>query len=145
MYSSDHKVILAKPIQTYLESGGQPQSKDLESSGESEARVIPQLSPKRRKRAAELAIERIASEKKDLRKGIVYGIFFTIFGGVFLLVALLRILFVTSDWLNFVGFGFGFFIMALGIYLANWFFKSSRSLSKEEEEVGEEVIQSSWR
>lgn len=145
VYSIDHKVTLAKPIQTYLESDGQPQSNELESSEENEIRVIPQLSPERRKRAAELAIERIANEKKDLRKGIVYAIFFTIFGGIFLLVSLLRILFVTSDWLNYVGFGFGFLIMALGIYLANWFFKSSRSLSKEEEEVGEEVIQSSWR
>jgi predicted RNA-binding Zn-ribbon protein involved in translation (DUF1610 family) len=145
VYSSDHKVTLAKPIQTYLESDGQPQSNDSESSGKSEIRVIPQLSPERRKRTAELAIERIASEKRDLRKGIVYGIIFTIFGGIFLLVALLRILFVTSDWLNLVGFGFGFLIMALGIYLTNWFFRSSQSLSEEEEAVGEEVIRSSWR
>jgi uncharacterized membrane protein YcjF (UPF0283 family) len=145
VYSSDHKVILAKPIQTYLESAEQPQSIEFGSSGDNEIRVIPQLSPERQKRAAELAIERIADEKKDLRKGFIYGIVFTIFGGIFLIISLLRLLFVTGDWLNFAGFGFGFLIMAVGIYLATWFFRSSRSLGIEEEEIGEEVIRSSWR
>ncbi len=145
VWSSDHKVILAKPIQTYLEPEGQPQSPGLGSSVNNELRVIPQVSPERQKRAAELAIERIADEKKDLRRGFVYGIVFTIFGGIFLVISLLRILFVTSDWLNFVGFGVGFLILLVGIYLATWFFRSWRSLGIEEEEIGEEVIRSPWR
>ncbi len=141
VYSSDHKVILAKPIRTYLE----PESTELGSSPNNELRVIPRASPERQKRAAELAIERIADEKKDLRRGFIYGIVFAIFGGVFLIISLLRILFVTSDWLNFVGFGFGFLILVVGIYLATWFFRSWQSLGIEEEEIGEEVIRSSWR
>ena len=145
VYSSDHKVVLAKPIQTYLESYGRPQSAELGPSGNNEIRVSPQPSPERQKRAAGLAIERIANEKKDLRKGLIYGIVFTIFGGIFLIISLLRILFVTGDWLNFAGFGFGFLIMAVGIYLATWFFRSWQSLGIEEEEIGEEVIRSSWR
>ena len=138
--SGDYKVTLARPLQTYMALGDQVSApEELGSASETESSSI---SPQRKRRAAELALERIANEKRDVTRGIFYGIFFIIFGAVFLFISSLRQAFISSDWLNLVGFGLGLVFVPLGIYFAYWFYKSSQYLDKDEEELGEEIIRS---
>jgi hypothetical protein len=140
LLSSDYKVTLARPIQTYMALGDQvDDSGEMGSASEMETSSI---SPQRKRRAAELALERIAFEKRDVTRGIFYGFFFIVFGGLFLFISFLRQLFVSSDWLNLVGFGLGLVFIPLGIYFAYWFYKSSQYLDKDAEELGEEIIRS---
>ena len=143
MLSADNKVTLAKPIQTYLAldehiqgnwGTGLPADKDVLS--------IPQRSTQRKQKAAEIALERIANEKRDFTRGVWYGILFIVFGCIFILISFLRQSFISDDWLNWLGFAVGFVFLPLGGYFAYWFLKSSQSLSKDEEEIGEEIIRS---
>ena len=140
--SIDNKVVLARPIQTYLEVDEQPPA-DTERATASEPTEVPQISDRRRRKAAEIAYERIAIEKKDLSRGFFFGSFFLVFGAVFLIISLARLLLVSNDWLNLVGLGFGLIFTALGGYLALWFHKLSRSLSNEEKTIKEEMLHSS--
>lgn len=143
LLSSDHKVTLAKPIQTYLGLGEEIQGPaEMRSAGENETPSIPQRSDLRKRKTAELALDRIADEKRDVTRGIFYGILFIVFGGTFILISFLRQLFVSSDWLNLVGFGLGLVFVPLGAYFAYWFYKSSQTLSEDEKEIGEEIIRS---
>jgi predicted RNA-binding Zn-ribbon protein involved in translation (DUF1610 family) len=143
LFSSDHKVTLAKPIQTYVALGEPiPDTLDASFSGDKETSSIPQRSTERKKRAAELALERIADEKRAVTSGIFYGILFIVFGGIFILVSFLREWFIASDWLNWVGFGLGLVFVPLGVYFSFWFYRSSQSLSEDEQEIGEEIIKS---
>ena len=140
--SPDHKVVLARPIQTYLHLG--EESSNGGESDDADAPVsIPPLSVRRKKQTVELAYERIAQEKKDVTRGFVYGTFFLVFGIVFLLTSLSRLVLVSNDWLNVAGFVFGLVFASMGVYLVLWFRKLSRSLSREEKTLKEEIIHSS--
>ena len=142
MLSSDNKVTLAVPLQTYLALDDHlPGSVETILPPE-DAAAVPQRSTQRKRKAAEMALERIANEKKDFSRGVLYGILFIVFGSVFILISILREAFVSSDWLNWIGFAVGLFFLPLGAYFAYWFLKSSQSLSKDEEEIGEEIIRS---
>lgn len=139
--SADDKVVLARPIQTYLQLADEPQ--DL-GDGESVSEIssIPEISARRRKKAITLAYERIAQEKKDVTRGFLYGVFFLVFGTLFLVTSFSRLVLISNDWLNLVGFAFGLIFAALGIYLTLWFRQVSRSLSREEKTIKEEIIHS---
>ena len=140
--STDNKVVLARPIQTYLELDEESPA-DIEGATANETTSPPQISERRRRKAAEIAYERIANEKKDISRGFFYGFFFLVFGAVFLTISLSRLILVSNDWLNLVGFGVGLVFTALGGYLALWFHKLSRSLSIEEKTINEEMLHSS--
>jgi hypothetical protein len=141
--SVDNKITLAKPIQTYLAldehvpgilGTSLPADKGTTSS--------PERSTQRKRIAAEIALERIAIEKRDFTRGVFYGILFIVFGGIFILISFLREMFISSDWLNWIGFAIGVLFLPLGAYFAYWFYKSSQILSRDEDEIGEEIIRS---
>jgi predicted RNA-binding Zn-ribbon protein involved in translation (DUF1610 family) len=140
LLSSDNKITLAKPIQTYLALDDQVQGTDYPP--DKGAASIPQRSTQRKRKTAEIALERIANEKRDFTRGIFYGLLFIIFGMIFILISFLREAFVSSDWLNWIGFAVGLVFLPLGAYFALWFYNSSQSLSRDEEEIGEEIIRS---
>ena len=143
LLSDDNKVTLAVPIQTYLSL----QDDTLTSPGigsfpDKESAAGPERSTLRKRKAAEIALERIANEKKDMSRGVWYGVLFIVFGGIFILVSFLRQLYLSSDWLNWLGFAVGLVFVPLGAYFAYWFHKSSQSLRRDEEEISEEIIRS---
>jgi hypothetical protein len=143
LLSTDNKVTLARPIQTYLSLDEHvPGNLGTSLSPDRDAPFIPQRSTQRKRKSAEIALERIANEKRDFSRGVWYGILFIVFGCIFILVSFLRQVFISSDWLNWLGFAVGLIFLPLGGYFAYWFFKSSQSLSKDEEEIGEEIIRS---
>ena len=142
MLSADNKVTLAKPIQTYLALDDHATASWGTDLPDKDVLSIPQRSNQRKQKAAEIALERIANEKRDFTKGIWYGILFIVFGCIFILVAFLRQSFISSDWLNWIGFAVGLAFLPLGAYFAYWFYKSSQTLSRDEEEIGEEIIRS---
>jgi pilus assembly protein TadC len=135
--SADDKVVLARPIQTYLQLDDEPQD-----PVDGESASIPEISARRRKKAIALAYERIAQEKKDVTRGFFYGVFFLVFGTIFLATSFSRLVLISNDWLNLVGFAFGLIFAVMGAYLALWFRKLSRSLSREEKTIKEEIIHS---
>ena len=140
-HSADNKVVLARPIQTYLQLDDEPQDQ-VEGESADETTSIPEISAGRRKKAVELAYERIAREKKDINRGFFYGIFFLVFGAIFLVTSLSRLVLISNDWLNLVGLAFGLVFALMGVYLALWFRKLSQSLSREEKTIKEEIIHS---
>ena len=141
--SADNKVILAKPIQTYLALDETAQGTFGTSlAADKRTAPAPQRSTQRKQKAAEIALERIAIEKRDFTRGVLYGILFIVFGAIFILISILREMFISSDWLNWVGFAIGLLFLPLGAYFAYWFYKSSQSLSRDEEEIGEDIIRS---
>ena len=143
MLSADNKVILAKPIQTYLALDETAQGTFGTSlAADKRTAPAPQRSTQRKQKAAEIALERIAIEKRDFTRGVLYGILFIVFGAIFILISILREMFISSDWLNWVGFAIGLLFLPLGAYFAYWFYKSSQSLSRDEEEIGEDIIRS---
>jgi len=106
------------------------------------AQPIPAISPQRKRRAAELALQRIANQERDVVRGFFYGSLFVVFGGIFILASSLRWLFVSDDWLNLVGLGLGLVFIPVGIYFGYWFYRSSQALKRDEEEIKREIIRS---
>jgi len=140
--SSDHKLILVKPIETYMVLEETP---GIVPEGPWEGNVaqpIPAISPQRKRRAAELALQRIANQERDVVRGFFYGSLFVVFGGIFILASSLRWLFVSDDWLNLVGLGLGLVLIPVGIYFGYWFYRSSQALKRDEEEIKREIIRS---
>ena len=142
LLSNDNKVTLAVPLQTYLSLDGRVPGSTITNLPPNDTAIIPERSTQRKRKAAEIALERIADEKRDSSRGVLYGILFIVFGIIFILVSFLRETFVSSDWLNWLGFAVGLLFLPLGAYFAYWFYKSSESLSRDEEEIGEEIIRS---
>jgi uncharacterized membrane protein YcjF (UPF0283 family) len=135
-------VTLAVPLQTYLSLDDHALGNPETNLPPNDTAVVPQRSTQRKQKAAEIALERIAYEKRDFTRGVLYGILFIIFGIIFILVSFLRETFVSSDWLNWIGFAVGLIFLPLGAYFAYWFNKAAQSLSRDEEEIGEEIIRS---
>lgn len=140
LLSADNKVTLAVPLQTYLSLDGRVSGSAGPTLPPNDTSVVPERSTQRKRKAAEIALERIANEKRDFTRGVLYGILFIAFGIIFILVSYLRATFVSSDWLNWIGFAVGLLFLPLGAYFAIWFRKTLQSLSRDEEEIGEEII-----
>jgi uncharacterized membrane protein YcjF (UPF0283 family) len=135
-------VTLAVPLQTYLSLEDDVSGSVETGLPPNKAAVVPQRSTQRKRKAAEIALERIEYEKRDFSRGVLYGILFIVFGIIFIIVSFLRETFVSSDWLNWIGFAVGLVFLPLGAYFAYWFSKAAQSLSRDEEEIGEEIIRS---
>jgi hypothetical protein len=69
------------------------------------------------------------------------GLFFAIFGGLLVIFSLLRLFFVSDDWLNIIGLVFGIVFIPLGVYITAWFSVSMRAWNKDELDLEAEISQ----
>ncbi len=56
-----------------------------------------------------------------------------------LFLSLLRMLFVTDDWINLVGLGFGIVMIPIGVYITAWFSVCVRAWNKDEFDLDSEI------
>jgi hypothetical protein len=127
LFSSEHKLILAEPITTYHDSS--LASDDLGGR----QRLFPgagpetlQLSDHRKRKADQLARERVSQERKTFRQGLVSGFLVIILGGLLLLSIGIHIYYFESNWLDLAGIVVGGCFLGLGLFIVVWFLRAMR-------------------
>lgn len=138
LVSTGSRIVLANPIRTYL-SSDRFMEKDESQQLRFSAASRPPISVERKKRTAQLAYERMTRQEQLDRSGLIYGILAIVFGALLGVLGWLRLEYIQTDWVGWLGLWIGVFIFALGLFVTIWFFRSIRSAQTVKREIEKEL------
>jgi hypothetical protein len=133
-----NRVVLANPIRTYLRSD-KPVEQSAEEIPPISVAIRPPVSAERRKRAAQLAFERMTVQEQLDHSGIVYGILAIVLGGFLGILSWLRSEFFDRDLVSAIGLLLGILLFVFGIFGTAWFLRSLLTARASKREIEEEL------
>lgn len=138
LVSSDKKIVLANPLRTYLISDDAA-AKDKHRNSQMPVGKRPPVSAERRKKTARFAYERMTQQEQLDHSGLAYGILAIVFGGLLGVLGWLRLEFIQSDWISWIGLWTGVLVFGFGTFLTIWFYRSIKSAKEIRREIEKEM------
>jgi hypothetical protein len=133
-----NRVVLANPIRVYQRSDQEVEASEEESPRISVA-IRPPVSAERKKRAAQLAYERMSLQEQLGKSGLIYGVAAIFLGGLVGLFSWLRSEFLDRDWISWLGLALGALLFVFGILGTAWFLRSLWSAQASKREIEEDM------